>query len=125
MKESGVTFDPYFFSFARFFVAALGLSPFLPAALRDSRVVKAGLELGFWTGAGYLLQSEGLLTTDASRASFLSTFTVGAWVGGLACSWASGSVAVWQLHFASCKCATKVSWPRVACCLCIICTVGP
>lgn len=29
-----------------------------------------------WTAAGYIFQSAGLLTTDASRASFLSTFTV-------------------------------------------------
>ena len=28
--------------------------------------------------AGYLTQAAGLITTDASRASFISTFTVGA-----------------------------------------------
>lgn len=27
--------------------------------------------------AGYLTQAQGLITTDASRASFISTFTVG------------------------------------------------
>jgi drug/metabolite transporter (DMT)-like permease len=38
--------------------------------------MRAGLELGVWFAAGYITQSAGLLTTDASRASFLSTFTV-------------------------------------------------
>ena len=47
-----------------------------PAPASACQVVRAGVELGVWTSLGYLLQSEGLLTTDASRASFLSTFTV-------------------------------------------------
>lgn len=34
------------------------------------------MEIGVWTAVGYITQSLGLLTTDASRASFLSTFTV-------------------------------------------------
>lgn len=47
-------------------------------ALRDDRkeLRTAGVELGLWTAAGYLTQSLGLLYTDASRASFLSTFSV-------------------------------------------------
>lgn len=57
-------------------MAAAAFTPFLKAASADKRVVSAGVELGIWTAAGYLLQSQGLLTTDASRASFLSTFTV-------------------------------------------------
>jgi drug/metabolite transporter (DMT)-like permease len=36
----------------------------------------AGIELGIWSGLGYLAQSEALAFTDASRASLLSTFTV-------------------------------------------------
>ena len=59
----------------RFSVAAFAFLPFLKDANKD--VWKAGLELGLWSGLGYLLQAEGILTTDASRASFLSAFTVG------------------------------------------------
>ena len=77
IKDSEAAFDPFLFSFLRFTVAAAAFSPFLKAASEDKRVVRAGIELGVWTAAGYLLQSYGLLTTDASRASFLSTFTVG------------------------------------------------
>lgn len=50
--------------------------PHLQAAASDSRIQRAGVEIGLWTAAGYITQSLGLLTTDASRASFLSTFTV-------------------------------------------------
>ena len=39
-------------------------------------ILKAGLELSVWTALGYFTQALGLMTTDASRASFLSTFTV-------------------------------------------------
>lgn len=47
------------------------------ALLREpSTLLPAGLELGIWTSAGYLTQALGLMTTDASRASFISTFTV-------------------------------------------------
>ncbi len=50
--------------------------PPLQASGKDSRILKAGVEIGAWTAMGYIFQSAGLLTTDASRASFLSTFTV-------------------------------------------------
>lgn len=76
IKDSNSSFDPFAFSFLRFTVAAAAFAPFLKAASSDRRVINAGIELGIWTAAGYLLQSQGLLTTDASRASFLSTFTV-------------------------------------------------
>ena len=84
MKDSSTAFDPYAFSALRFSVAAAAFSPFLVQALRDSdrRLLRAGVELGLFTAAGYLLQSQGLLTTDASRASFLSTFTVSVWRSG-------------------------------------------
>ena len=45
-------------------------------AFQDRRILQAGAEVGVYTAAGYMLQSMGLFTTDASRASFLSTFTV-------------------------------------------------
>jgi hypothetical protein len=82
VKDSISDFDPYAFSALRFSVAALAFSPFLLKAVRDRRVLQAGLELGLWTALGYTLQSQGLLTTDASRASFLSTFTVRRHNGG-------------------------------------------
>jgi len=74
VKDAGTTFDPFFFASLRFGVAALALSPFLLKAKKQT--LRAGLELGIFTAIGYLAQSQGLLTTDASRASFLSTFTV-------------------------------------------------
>lgn len=76
VKDVGASFDPFGFAFLRFAVAAAAFTPFMRAASKDKRIVAAGVELGIWTAAGYLTQSAGLLTTDASRASFLSTFTV-------------------------------------------------
>ncbi|KAI3430272.1 hypothetical protein D9Q98_004868 [Chlorella vulgaris] len=76
VKDVGNNFDPFGFAFLRFAVAAAAFSPFLKAASKDKRIMAAGFELGVWTAAGYIAQSAGLLTTDASRASFLSTFTV-------------------------------------------------
>lgn len=76
VKEAGMETDPFGFAFLRFFVAAVAFSPFLKTATKDWRVLVGGAELGLYTAAGYMLQSMGLLTTDASRASFLSTFTV-------------------------------------------------
>lgn len=78
VKDSGGGLDALTFSFLRFAVAALAFSPFLPEALGDDSqtLIPAGLELGVWTSLGYLTQAIGLSTTDASRASFLSTFTV-------------------------------------------------
>lgn len=76
VKDVGGSFDAFGFAFLRFAVAAAAFSPFLKAASGDSRILRAGAEIGAWTAFGYIFQSAGLLTTDASRASFLSTFTV-------------------------------------------------
>jgi drug/metabolite transporter (DMT)-like permease len=76
VKDVGASFDPFGFAFLRFAVAAAAFAPFTAVAARDKRVLRAGVEIGVWTAAGYITQSAGLLTTDASRASFLSTFTV-------------------------------------------------
>ena len=65
---------PANFTALRFLVAAAAFAPFLPRAKKAT--FTAGLELGFWSAAGYATQALGLLTTDASRASFLSAFTV-------------------------------------------------
>lgn len=75
VKEAGA-WDPFYFCSLRFIVAALFFAPVLLRAAKDAEVVKGGVEIGIYTAIGYLLQAEGLLTTDASRASFLSTFTV-------------------------------------------------
>jgi drug/metabolite transporter (DMT)-like permease len=74
LKEAGTHFNPFNFASLRFGIAALALSPFFLKAKPQTYL--AGLELGMYTAVGYLAQSEGLMTTDASRASFLSTFTV-------------------------------------------------
>jgi drug/metabolite transporter (DMT)-like permease len=73
---TGDSFDPLTFAFLRFTIAAGAFFPFLRKALKDKKIVKAGLELGVWSALGYLSQSLGLMTTDASRASFISAFTV-------------------------------------------------
>ena len=65
---------PAAFTALRFAVAAAAFAPFLPRA--SPAVLVAGVELGVWSAAGYIFQAVGLETCDASRASFLSAFTV-------------------------------------------------
>ena len=74
VKDAEASYDPAAFTALRFVVAAAFFVPFLGRANREAWV--AGAELGVWFAAGYLAQAEGLLTIDASRASFLSTFSV-------------------------------------------------
>ncbi|EIE22050.1 hypothetical protein COCSUDRAFT_56482 [Coccomyxa subellipsoidea C-169] len=76
VKDCEHSFDPFIFALFRFTVAALAFSPFLKKALTSKLIRRGGLELGFWMALGYLTQAQGLITTDASRASFISTFTV-------------------------------------------------
>ena len=76
VKEAEETLDPFIFSALRFSVAAAAFFPFIEGAIKDRKVLGAGLEIGIWSSLGYILQAVGLVTTDASRASFLSTFTV-------------------------------------------------
>jgi drug/metabolite transporter (DMT)-like permease len=76
LKEGQQGFDPFIFSSLRFVVAALAFSPFWRRALRDDRVVRAGLEIGLWAAGGYITQSVSMVTAEASRAAFLSAFTV-------------------------------------------------
>ena len=64
------------FAALRFSVAAVAFAPWLKEALKDRKVLKGGMELGLWSAIGYQTQSVGLITSEASRASFLSTFTV-------------------------------------------------
>ena len=75
--------------------------PDVPLCAAGERVVlKAGLELSVWTALGYFTQALGLMTTDASRASFLSTFTVRrtvAWVAAPVC-WPRWTSTAWMLR---------------------------
>lgn len=68
--------DPFSFTSLRFLLAALAFLPVLPNAFSNRKTTQAGLELGLWSALGYITQGLALVTTDASRASFLSTFTV-------------------------------------------------
>eukprot|EP00890_Picochlorum_soloecismus_P002268 jgi/Picsp_1/3041/NSC_01263-R1_integral membrane protein duf6 containing protein len=130
VKDAGTAFDPYIFASLRFMVAALMFAPvLLKSASREEKVLQAGFEIGIYTAIGYLFQSQGLLTTDASRASFLSTFTVlvvpflaglsGRGVLGLrsSCSVSDGvlwagqvPVSSWQAAFV-CKCGVTKKRP--------------
>lgn len=76
VKEAEELLDPATFSTGRFAFAALLFIPFIPAAFKSSITRKAGLELGIWAAFAYLAQAYGVVTTDAGRASFISSFTV-------------------------------------------------
>ncbi|KAI4357633.1 hypothetical protein L6164_001570 [Bauhinia variegata] len=76
VKEVEAIMNPAAFSVVRFTVSAIPFIPFIMKAWGDTRTRNAGIELGFWVSLGYLMQALGLLTSDAGRASFISTFTV-------------------------------------------------
>ncbi|CAI5506782.1 unnamed protein product [Closterium sp. Naga37s-1] len=67
---------PLQFCLGRFAIAALALSPLLPAALSNPAVRRCGIEMGLWTSLAYLSQAFALITTGAGRVSFISTFTM-------------------------------------------------
>lgn len=77
LKETGDFFDPFTFAALRFTLAAAVFFPWVKNAAKDRKVLKGGLELGIYSALAYQTQSVGLITSDASRASFISTFTVG------------------------------------------------
>lgn len=52
LKESQENVDPFVFSSLRFVIAAAMFSPFMRQALRDERVVRAGVEIGAWAAGG-------------------------------------------------------------------------
>jgi drug/metabolite transporter (DMT)-like permease len=60
-------------TFLRFAVAALAMAPFVRF---ERRVVRAGIELGMWLGAGYITQAAGLRYTSVGHAAFISTMFV-------------------------------------------------
>lgn len=76
VKETEFSLDPASFSVGRFVIAALVFTPFLKDAFKQPAVAKAGIELGVWSSIAYLSQSVGLMTTDAGRVSFFTTFSV-------------------------------------------------
>lgn len=76
VKDAEFLMDPFSFSAARFITASLPFLPLLPRLKMDNLTVRAGAEIGLWSTLGYLTQGIGLLTTDASRVSFLSALTV-------------------------------------------------
>ena len=76
LKETETVFDPFTFAALRFTLAAVVFSPWVSDAVKDRTILRGGLELGLWSALAYMTQSVGLETSDASRASFLSTFTV-------------------------------------------------
>ena len=52
LKESQENIDPFVFSSIRFLIAAAVFSPFMRKAMRDERVVRAGVEIGAWAAGG-------------------------------------------------------------------------
>lgn len=52
LKESQQEIDPFVFSSMRFVIAAAMFSPFFRQAVKDERVVKAGVEIGAWAAGG-------------------------------------------------------------------------
>lgn len=76
LKEGQENFDPFIFSSLRFGIAALAFCPFWRRASRDERILRGGMEIGVWAAGGYLTQSVGMVTAEASRGAFLSAFTV-------------------------------------------------
>lgn len=64
------------FAALRFVVGSLVFAPFLKNAMKDDRIIRGGFELGLWVSLGYYLQNLGVESTDAARASFISSFTI-------------------------------------------------
>ena len=70
-EETGLTAGAV--TFLRFFTAALVMLPFVRF---ERRVVRAGIEMGMWLGAGYITQALGLQHTSVGRAAFISAMFV-------------------------------------------------
>ncbi|CAL6397949.1 unnamed protein product [Bathycoccus prasinos] len=105
VKMAQTNISPDAFGLFRFLAASLTFLPFSKYALRDSRILKMGIELGFWCAVGYYFQAVGLDITDASSASFISSFTVisvpliAMWAGRKVpkSTWAAIAVAIFGL----------------------------
>ncbi len=97
LKETEDFFDPFTFAALRFTLAAAVFSPWIKNAVQDSTILRGGLELGIWSALAYMTQSVGLVTSDASRASFISTFTVSTFLYGVAVHilWCDGALVIY------------------------------
>lgn len=69
LKESQENVDPFVFSSLRFLIAAAVFSPFMRKALRDERLVRAGVEIGFWAAGGAASPAAGLPLPDGMHAT--------------------------------------------------------
>ncbi|GAB4823037.1 hypothetical protein N2152v2_010083 [Parachlorella kessleri] len=77
LKEGQNNLDPFVFSSLRFVIAALAFTPILRGGvLKDPNIVRGGIEIGIWAAGGYLTQSVGMVTAEASRGAFLNGLTV-------------------------------------------------
>lgn len=76
IKDAESFTDPAYFSSVRFVLSTIPFLPSIFQARNDIQIRNSGLELGLWVSLGYLSEALGLLTSDASRASFISLFTV-------------------------------------------------
>ncbi|GAB2279978.1 hypothetical protein Dimus_014615 [Dionaea muscipula] len=76
LKEVEAIMDPAAFSALHFAVSAIPFVPFIIRSRNDAQTRNAGIELGLWVSLGYFMQALGLLTSDAGRASFMTTLTV-------------------------------------------------
>lgn len=74
--------EPFSFNAVRFIIAALFLVGWLLLFKRKQlkqinwSLIKAGVLLGIWLGAGYALQTFGLLYTTSSKAGFITGLNV-------------------------------------------------
>lgn len=76
IKDAESFTDPAYFSAVRFVLSTIPFLPSIFQARNDIQIRNSGLELGLWVSLGCLSEALGLLTSDASRASFISLFTV-------------------------------------------------
>ncbi len=73
LKQTISTIPPSILNLISYTLAALCFTPFLK---QNQRLVKAGLELGFWLLLGSATQTTGLQYTSASRSAFITTLYV-------------------------------------------------
>ena len=73
LKQTVATIPPSIVNLISYTLAALSFTPFLK---HNPRLLKAGLELGFWLLLGSAAQTTGLQYTSASRSAFITTLYV-------------------------------------------------
>ena len=73
LKQTIASIPPSILNLISYSLAALCFTPFLQ---QNRRLLKAGLELGFWLLLGSATQTIGLQYTSASRSAFITTLYV-------------------------------------------------